>query len=120
MSATLACLTGGTAYRMTLEGQSAVKEIPPRSTPFGASETMVLVEDAPAPFYLLPRCGPKRSFLTPARINYRANLYALKDLGVEAVEERVEPLAASLTHGAAPFGRSGRSSIATSVCRSCG
>jgi 5'-methylthioadenosine phosphorylase len=96
MSATLACLTGGSVYRMALEGQSAVKEIPPRSTPFGASETMALVEDAPAPFYLVPRCGPERSFLTPARVNYRANLYALKDLGVEAVVSWTA--AAAITH----------------------
>ena len=96
MSATLACLTGGTVYRLTLEGQPAVKEIPPRNTPFGASETIALVEDAPAPFYLLPRYGPDRSFLTPARVNYRANLYALKDLGVEAVVSWTA--AAAITH----------------------
>lgn len=96
MSATLACLTGGTGYRSTLEGLPAVKEVPPRNTPFGTSETMALVEDAPAPFYLAPRYGPNRPFLTPARVNYRANLYALKDLGVDLVLSWTA--AAAITH----------------------
>ena len=85
MSATLACLTGSTMYRLVDTGQLSAKQLAPRKTPFGDSEVILLIEDAPAPFYLLPRYGPGRSFRAPAKVNYRANLYALKDLGADIV-----------------------------------
>lgn len=85
MSAKLACLAGATVYRMVESGSLAAKELPARKTPFGLSEPVFLVADAPAPFYLMPRHGPGQQRRAPSRIRYRANLYALKDLGVEAV-----------------------------------
>ena len=72
-------------HRMLESGRLAAKQLPPRQTPFGKSEPVFLVADAPAPFYLMPRHGPGRQRPAPCRINYRANLYALKDLGVRCV-----------------------------------
>ena len=85
MSATLACITGSTVCRMVGADQPAAKRLPPRKTPFGDSEIIFFIEDAPAPLYVLPRYGPDRSFCAPSQINHRANMYALKDLGADIV-----------------------------------
>ena len=85
MPAKMACLTGATVYQLLENGQLSARPLGPRATPFGDSEEVFLVEQEPAPFLLLPRYGTGRTFLNPARINYRANLYALKDLGAEMV-----------------------------------
>ncbi len=84
MSAKLACLAGAAVYRMVDSGRLAAQALPGRQTPFGQSRGIFLVE-APVPFYLMPRHGPGRQRQAPSRVNNRANLYALKDLGVECV-----------------------------------
>ena len=85
MSAKLACLAGATVYRMLESGQFKGQELPRRQTPFGLSEPVFLIDQVAAPFYLMPRHGRGLERPAPWQINYRANLYALKDLGVEAV-----------------------------------
>ena len=96
MSAKLACLGGATIYRFVESGRLAGREVPRRQTPFGQSDSIFLVADAPVPFYLMPRHGPGRQRRAPSRINYRANLYALKDLGVQSVLSW--SAAAAITH----------------------
>jgi len=85
MSVTTACICGASAYRLVESGQLPARELPPRKTPFGESQPIFLVEQAPQPFYIMPRHGPGRRRPAPSRVNSRANLYALKDLGVQAV-----------------------------------
>lgn len=85
MSAKLACLAGATVYRLLEAGRLTAMELARRQTPFGQSEPIFLVEDAPAPFYLMPRHPPGRQRLAPRQINHRANLYALKELGARCV-----------------------------------
>jgi 5'-methylthioadenosine phosphorylase len=55
------------------------------STPFGlpSSEVMECEVDG-AHFYFLPRHGIGHHF-TPSEVNYRANIYALKKLGVDTI-----------------------------------
>jgi len=84
MSPTMACVAGGTIYKILESAQLKARELPARQTPFGHSQPVFLVEEA-EPFYLMPRHGPGRQRPAPWAINYRANLYALKDLGVRAV-----------------------------------
>jgi 5'-methylthioadenosine phosphorylase len=81
----MACLAGSTIYKMIDSGRLAARELPRRQTPFGASEPIFLVEAGDAPFYLMPRHGPGLQRPAPWHVNYRANLYALKDIGVRAV-----------------------------------
>jgi len=85
MSAKMACLAGATVYKMLEAGRLTATELPRRKTPFGESQPIFLVEEVPVPFYLMPRYGPGRDRPAPCRINYRANLYALKDLGAQCV-----------------------------------
>ena len=55
------------------------------STPFGdASADIMECEVEGASFYFLPRHGIGHKF-TPSEVNYRANIYALKKLGVNTV-----------------------------------
>lgn len=55
------------------------------NTPFGnpSAEIMECEVDG-APFYFLPRHGHGHHF-TPSEVNYRANIFALKKLGVDTV-----------------------------------
>jgi 5'-methylthioadenosine phosphorylase len=73
---------GSGLYRM--EGLSNVEERSV-STPFGAPSDDVLIgtiEDVPVAF--MARHG-RGHVLTPSEVNYRANIFALKSLGVEQV-----------------------------------
>jgi 5'-methylthioadenosine phosphorylase len=65
-----------------IEGIEVVKEHQV-STPFGnPSSNIIEATLNGASFYFLPRHG-KNHNLTPSDINYRANIFALKELGVE-------------------------------------
>jgi 5'-methylthioadenosine phosphorylase len=55
------------------------------STPFGAPSSEVIeAELNGVSFYFIPRHGKHHNF-TPSEVNYRANIFALKELGVEYV-----------------------------------
>ena len=55
------------------------------STPFGDPSADVMeAEVAGCPFYFLPRHGIGHHF-TPSEVNYRANIFALKKLGVDTI-----------------------------------
>ncbi len=54
-------------------------------TPFGETSSAILeLEISGKAFYFVPRHG-KGHAITPSEINYRANIYALKKLGVDTV-----------------------------------
>lgn len=73
-------IIGGSGFYQFLEGkETAVK------TPYGSpSDKILLSEYAGRKIAFLPRHGKKHSF-PPHKINYRANLYALKKLGVKHI-----------------------------------
>lgn len=55
------------------------------NTPFGKpSDNILLMSAGGNQFYFLPRHGRDHKF-NPSEINYRANIYALKSLGVETI-----------------------------------
>lgn len=85
MSATIACIAGEEIHRQWQAGRIEGQRIGPRSTPFGDSGEILLAHADDVSYYLLPRHGQELAKTSPARINGRANLYALKDLGVEQV-----------------------------------
>ena len=84
MNVTMACIAGEEIHRQWDAGQFAGKVLGARTTPFGPSGEIFLV-DSDQPFYLLPRYGPGMSKTPVHRVNHRANLYALKDLGAAQV-----------------------------------
>ncbi|HDZ21213.1 hypothetical protein LCGC14_0226510 [marine sediment metagenome] len=85
MDVRFACIAGGEIYRQwgPLCGQD--RRVAPRSTPFGDSHEIFLVDDRDCPYYLLPRHGTGMRKMTPRDINNRANLFALKDMGVDSI-----------------------------------
>ena len=84
MAATVACIAGEEIYRQWETRRLAGTELGPRSTPFGQSSNIFLI-DGGSPFYLLARYGPGLAKAAPCKVNYRANLYALRDLGVQCI-----------------------------------
>jgi 5'-methylthioadenosine phosphorylase len=85
MGATMACIAGEEVYRQWEAGGIAGERLGRRNTPFGASAEIFLVPNPSGDYYLLPRYGMGLAKTAPHRINYRANLYALKDLGVQGI-----------------------------------
>lgn len=67
-----------------IEGVEVIKEHKV-STPFGAPSAEVVEATLNGTsFYFIPRHG-KGHHLTPSEVNYRANIFALKELGVEYI-----------------------------------
>ena len=85
MAVTTACIAGEEACRQWDAGRMAGRRIGTRTTPFGDSGDIFLVEGGGRPFYLLSRYHRDRGKSSPGAINSRANMYALKDLGAERV-----------------------------------
>lgn len=78
----LAVIGGSGIYK--LEGIK-VKDTIQVETPFGVpSSDVMLCEIEGSEFYFLPRHGIGHIF-TPSEVNYRANIFALKKLGVDTV-----------------------------------
>ncbi len=85
MSAKIACIAGEEIHRQFQAGRIAGSKLGSRPTPFGPSGDVLLIEDGDQPFYLLARTGSGLAKVAPQAINVRANMYALKDLGVDHV-----------------------------------
>ncbi|MBC7539891.1 MAG: S-methyl-5'-thioadenosine phosphorylase [Bacteriovorax sp.] len=76
----IAVIGGSGVYK--IEGIEVVKEHKV-STPFGdPSSEIIEAKLNGVSFYFLPRHGKHHTF-TPSDVNYRANIFALKELGVE-------------------------------------
>jgi len=85
MAATTACISGEEVYRQWDAGRMEGQRLGPRDTPFGRSGEVFLVQDDAAEYYMLVRHGRGLAKTAPSLVPDRANIYALKDLGVECV-----------------------------------
>jgi len=85
MSVTMACIAGEEIYRQWDAGRIAGERIGVRQTPFGPSGEIFLARQPGPPYYLMPRHGTGAGKVPSRDANYRANIYALKDLGVQRV-----------------------------------
>ena len=80
--ATVGIIGGSGLYQ--IEGISKVKEVAVK-TPFGApSDKFITGELEGVPVVFLPRHG-RGHRISPSEINYRANIYGMKKLGVQAI-----------------------------------
>jgi len=80
--ATVGIIGGSGLYQ--IEGISKVKEVAIK-TPFGApSDKYITGQLEGVPVVFLPRHG-RGHRISPSEINYRANIYGMKKLGVEAI-----------------------------------
>lgn len=85
MSFNLACIGGRAAYDLLHEGAFVAERLGPRPTPFGESQPIFRCESRFGGFYFLSRHGETAYERTPTFVNYRANIYALKDLDVRSI-----------------------------------
>ncbi|MBU0640125.1 MAG: MTAP family purine nucleoside phosphorylase [Planctomycetes bacterium] len=85
MAATLACIGGTAAYDLLRQGALVANRVGTRPTPFGLSQPIYECKSRWGEFFFLSRHGESGYNLAPSFINYRANIYALKDLGVRAI-----------------------------------
>ena len=85
MSPMIACIAGEEISRQWDAGRIGGQKLGPRETPFGPSGDIFLVNTAAQPFYMMSRHGGGMRKTAPCKVNYRANMYALKDLGVKGV-----------------------------------
>lgn len=85
MSCTVACIGGAAAYNLLDEGAFVAQRLGAQPTPFGRSQPIYRCRTRFGEFFFLLRHGESRYELAPGSINYRANIYALKDLGMRTV-----------------------------------
>lgn len=85
MTVALACIGGRAAYDLLKQGALVAERLGPQPTPFGDSQPLYLCRGRHGNFYFLSRHGEHGYELAHSFVNYRANIYALKDLGVRAI-----------------------------------
>ncbi|MEW6608206.1 MAG: MTAP family purine nucleoside phosphorylase [bacterium] len=80
-----AVIGGSKAYTLLNEGKVVGERVGEIQTPFGKSQPIFLVKDKDIEFLFLTRHGEKSYELNASSVNYQANIYALKELGVERI-----------------------------------
>jgi len=85
MPITTACITGGEIHRQWQAGIIRGELMGPQNTPFGPSGDLFCADSEDGQYYLLARYGTEMAKTAPFRVNNQANIYALKELGVQTV-----------------------------------
>ena len=81
----VAIIAGGKVYRLARERMGTITDVLVKETPFGCSTPISFMEQGSRRFYLLPRHGEREYRVTAPFVNYRANIWALKDLGTRRI-----------------------------------
>ena len=82
---TVAFIGGGKMYRLARERLGSIADVLVKETPFGCSTPILFMQHGERRFFLVPRHGEREYRVTAPFVNYRANIWALKDLGVERI-----------------------------------
>ena len=82
---TLAVLGGSGAHKVLQEQAKSLARAGPVETPFGPSAPLYRVRMEDAQFLFLPRHGETGYEIAAPWVNYRANIYALKEQGVTRI-----------------------------------
>jgi len=101
--ADVAFIAGGKTYRIGRERMGTVVDVVVKETPFGCSTPIAFMEHADRRFYLLPRHGEREYRVTAPFVNYRANIWALKELGVRRIVAWTGPGALSADYRIGQF-----------------
>src|SRR3990167_767061 len=86
-----AVIGGSQAYDLLSRGAIHGKRLGPRKTPFGPSQPIYVIQvdsqttAQPIEFLFLSRHGERGYETSAPFVNYRANIYALKDMGVNRI-----------------------------------
>ena len=80
-----AVIGGSQAYDLLQRGSIHGKRIGEIQTPFGPSQPIYHIQNTQCEMLFLSRHGEKGYSLTAPFVNYRANIYALKELGVKQI-----------------------------------
>lgn len=76
---------GGKVYGLARERLGTIVDVMVKETPFGCSTPILYMQQGERRFYVLPRHGEGEYRVSAPFVNYRANVWALKDLGVERI-----------------------------------
>ncbi len=85
MAAQFAVIGGSKAYELLAKGNIKGTRLGERKTPFGDSQAVYLLRFDSVEFLFLSRHGEKGYDVSAPYVNYQANIYALKDMGVDKV-----------------------------------
>lgn len=85
MDERLAIIGGSKAYELLQRGALKGKRLGERDTPFGESAPVFLIDATGREVIFLSRHGESAYACAAPWVNYRANVYALKDLGATAI-----------------------------------
>lgn len=81
----VAFITGGKVYRLARERLGSIADVLVKETPFGCSMPILFMDHGGRRFYILPRHGEREYRVSAPFVNYRANIWALKELGVRRI-----------------------------------
>ncbi len=81
----IAVIGGWMAYHLLSSGGLKGERRGRIDTPYGGSQPIYLMSSEQTPFYFLSRHGESSYSLGASFVNYRANIYALKELGVRQI-----------------------------------
>ncbi|MGH7556943.1 MAG: MTAP family purine nucleoside phosphorylase [Gemmatimonadota bacterium] len=81
----VAFIAGGKVYQLARHRLGTLVDVVVKETPFGCSSPILFMEEGGRRFYFLPRHGEKGYAVSAPFVNYRANVWALKELGVSRV-----------------------------------
>jgi 5'-methylthioadenosine phosphorylase len=81
----IAFIAGGKVYRLARQRLGTITDMLVKETPFGCSMPILFMEHQDRRFYVLPRHGEGQYRVSAPFVNYRANVWALKELGVRRI-----------------------------------
>jgi 5'-methylthioadenosine phosphorylase len=93
-----AVIGGSQAYDLLKSGNIKGKRLGEILTPFGPSQPIYHIQDTWGEMLFLSRHGEKGYSLTAPFVNYRANIYALKELGVKQIVSWSGPGAINISY----------------------
>ncbi len=93
----LAIIGGSQAYTLIQSGQFPGERIPPVKTPFGDSQPIYKLDAGGRAVLLMSRHGESGYAIAPSWVNYRANIWALKELGTSQIVSWSGPGAIDMT-----------------------
>jgi len=85
ISSTFAVIGGSEAYNLLMSNKLNGERIGQIETPFGESQAIFKIDAEYGSFLFLSRHGEKGYSRTAPYVNYRANIYALKEQGIKQI-----------------------------------